>query len=202
MIIYRHSLHTTNAHAQSLSRERFVYHTSCIGKKTWLTVLPVTWLLDNGYGNAGLRCGERLSSAVGDFLACHKGLLNPHYNKAVKIQTAEGRMIGHVPAKPGSAQHVDPGGCFTNVSRILQSNLTKIFNARIYFCGEIFKLKLCTRDQSMALGIRIKFQLEIIVRSTISAIHKFRENIFESSRNVSEATPRHVTGVPCGMVWF
>ena len=34
------------------------------------------------------------------------------------------------------------------------------------------------------------FQLEILIRSTISAIHKFRENILESSRNVSETTPR------------
>ena len=43
--------------------------------------------------------------------------------------------------------------------------------------------------QSMALGTHKKFQLEIIIRSTISAIHKFRKNILESSRNVSETTP-------------
>ena len=45
------------------------------------------------------------------------------------------------------------------------------------------------RAQSMALGTRTIFQLEIHIRSKISAIHKFRENIWESSRNVSETPP-------------
>ena len=45
-----------------------------------------------------------------------------------------------------------------------------------------FKLKLCTSTQSMALGTRTKFLLEILIKSTISA----REKILESSRNVSE----------------
>ena len=36
----------------------------------------------------------------------------------------------------------------------------------------------------MALSIRTKFQLEILT-STISGILKFRENILESSRNLS-----------------
>ena len=35
-----------------------------------------------------------------------------------------------------------------------------------------------------------KFQLEILIRRTISAKHKFREDVLESSRNVSETTPR------------
>ena len=35
------------------------------------------------------------------------------------------------------------------------------------------------------------FQLEILIKSNISAIHKFWENILESSRNVSETTPVH-----------
>ena len=38
----------------------------------------------------------------------------------------------------------------------------------------------------MALGTRTKFQLEIITKRTISDIYKFRENILESSRYVSE----------------
>ena len=80
-------------------------------------------------------------------------------------------------------------GCFTNVSRALQNNLAKIYNANNNIYGENFKLKLCTCAQSMALGTRTKFQLEILIRSAISAIHKFRENILESSRNVSETTP-------------
>ena len=81
------------------------------------------------------------------------------------------------------------GGCFTNVSRALQNNLTKIHNTRNHIYGENFKLKLCTCAQSHALGTRTKFQLEILITSTISAIHKFRENISESSWNVSETTP-------------
>ena len=82
-----------------------------------------------------------------------------------------------------------PGGCFTNFSWALQNNLAKIHNAKNHICVENFKLKLCTCAQSMALGTRTKCQLEILIRSTISAIHNFRENILESSRNVSETTP-------------
>ena len=40
-----------------------------------------------------------------------------------------------------------------------------------------------------ALGTHTKFQLEILIRSTVSAMHKFQENILESSRNISETTP-------------
>ena len=62
-------------------------------------------------------------------------------------------------------------------------NLTKIYNTinRIY--SNNFKLKRFTCSQSMV------FQLGIPRRSTISAIHKFRENILESSRNISESPP-------------
>ena len=38
-------------------------------------------------------------------------------------------------------------------------------------------------------GTCTKFQLEIHLSNTISTIHKFWENIFDSSRNVSETTP-------------
>ena len=31
----------------------------------------------------------------------------------------------------------------------------------------------------------------MLIGSAVSATHKFRENILESSRNVSEPTPRH-----------
>ena len=37
--------------------------------------------------------------------------------------------------------------------------------------------------------VRTNFQLEILIRSKISARHNFRENILESSQNVSETTP-------------
>ena len=94
----------------------------------------------------------------------------------------------HIPLTKGH-WCVKPGGCFTNVSRALQNNLAKIYNARNHIYGENFKLKLCTCAQSMALCTSANFQLEILKRSTISAIHKFRENILESSRNVSETTP-------------
>ena len=57
-----------------------------------------------------------------------------------------------------------PGGCITNVSRALQNNLAKIYNARNNIYAENFKLKLCTCAQSMALGTRTKFQLEILIR--------------------------------------
>ena len=77
------------------------------------------------------------------------------------------------------------------VSRALQNNLAKIHNARNHIYGENFMLKLCTCAQTIALGSRTKFQLEIIITCTISVIHKFPENILESSRNVSETTPWH-----------
>ena len=60
----------------------------------------------------------------------------------------------------------------------------KIYNTRNDIYGENFKLKICTCAQSMALDTRTKCQLEILIGSTISAIHKFRENILEGSRNV------------------
>ena len=82
-----------------------------------------------------------------------------------------------------------PGGCFTNVSRALQNNLAKIYNVRNNIYAENFKLQICTCAQSMSLGTRTHVQVEIIIRITISAIHKFRENILKSSRNVSETPP-------------
>ena len=48
-----------------------------------------------------------------------------------------------------------------------------------------------TCAQSMALGTHTKFQLEILIRSMILVIYKFRENILESSSNVSETSPWH-----------
>ena len=80
------------------------------------------------------------------------------------------------------------GGCLTNVSRALHIHLAKMHNARNHIYGENFKLKLC-------MCTRTKFQLEILIWSTISAIHEFRENISESSRNVSETTPRSSNAV-------
>ena len=81
------------------------------------------------------------------------------------------------------------GGCFTNVSRALQNDLAKIYIVRNNISVENFKLKLCTRAQSMDLGTRTKFELEILI-STILVIYKFRGNVLESSRNFSETPPR------------
>ena len=78
------------------------------------------------------------------------------------------------------------------VSLALQMNLAKIGNARNHIYSENFKLKLCTCAQSKALGTHTKFQLEIRIRSAISAIHKFREDILDSSQNVSKTTPRRL----------
>ena len=80
-------------------------------------------------------------------------------------------------------------GCFTNVSRALHNYLAKIYNTRNHIYVENFKLKLCTCAQSYAFGTCTKFQLELLIRSTISAIHKFRQNILESLQNVSETSP-------------
>ena len=82
-----------------------------------------------------------------------------------------------------------PRGCFTNVLRALQHNLAKIYNARNHIYDEHFRLKVCMWGQSMALGTRTNFQLEILTKTSISAIHKFRENALESSWNVSEILP-------------
>ena len=63
--------------------------------------------------------------------------------------------------------HVDKRGpghfpawdCFIKISRALQNNFAKIYNAKNHIYGVNFKLKLYT-----------KFQLEILKRNTISAI--------------------------------
>ena len=86
-------------------------------------------------------------------------------------------------------QTCDSGGCFTNSSWALKNNLAKLYYARNHIYGENIKLKLCACAQSKALGTRTKFQLEILIRSMISAIHILWENIFKSSQNVSETNP-------------
>ena len=83
-----------------------------------------------------------------------------------------------------------PGGCFTNFSRALQNILSKFVCCRNRTSYDHFKLRLCSCAQSRALGTRTKFQLEILTRNVITGILYFREIILESSRNVSETTPR------------
>ena len=76
---------------------------------------------------------------------------------------------------------------FYELSKIIS---WKIHNARNHIYVENVKLKICMCAQSMALGTHTKFQLEILIISTISAIHKSQEKILESLWNVSETPPR------------
>ena len=94
----------------------------------------------------------------------------------------------------------EPGGCFTNVSRALQDILSKFVYCRNHTSYENFKLKLCTCAQSPALGTRTKFQLEILTINVISGMVYFHKIILESSRNVSETTPRASASIP-GWYW-
>ena len=102
----------------------------------------------------------------------HKCLLNPLFE--CRSQTLKLRVTG---------------GCFTNVSRALQTILSKFVYCRNSTCDENFKLKLCTCAQSHALGTGTKFQLKILTVNVISGVVYFREIILESLRNVSETTP-------------
>ena len=94
-----------------------------------------------------------------------------------------------------------PGGCFTIVSRALQNILSKFVCCRNSTCDENFELKLCACAQSHALGTRTKFQLEIITINVISGVVYFDEIILESSRNVSETTPRVLMSEVCVLFW-
>ena len=84
------------------------------------------------------------------------------------------------------------GGCFTNVSRALQNFLLKFVYRKNRTSYENFKLKLCMCAQSHALGTRTKFQLEILTINGTYGIVYFRKISLESSRNVSETTPRYL----------
>ena len=76
--------------------------------------------------------------------------------------------------------------------RHLWSSSSKI-NLRKYIMSEIpFTVGISRWNfvcVPIALGTRTEFQLVILITSTICAIHKFRENILESSQNVSENAP-------------
>ena len=85
--------------------------------------------------------------------------------------------------------------CFTNVSRALQKNISKFVYCTNSTCDENFKLKLCTCAQSLALGTRTNFQIEILTLNLISGVVYFHENILGSSRNVSETAPWTSLGI-------
>ena len=73
-------------------------------------------------------------------------------------------------------------GCFTNILGALQNNFARIL-------PEIIMWKISSWNFVRALGTRTKFQLEFLIKSMISAIHKFWENILESLWNISETPP-------------
>ena len=75
------------------------------------------------------------------------------------------------------------GGCFTNVSHVLQSILSKFVYSRNHTCVN-FKLKLCTCAQSHTLGTCTKFKPEILTINVISGIAYFHEIILESMRTL------------------
>ena len=96
---------------------------------------------------------------------------------------------------PGPWGNINSGKCNWSVtaalgvvSRALQNNLAKIYNASIHIYGENFKLKLCTCAQSMALGSRTKFLLEILSRGTFLQYTNF-ERIFQRARETMVKQP-------------
>ena len=118
-----------------------------------------------------------------------KNLLSSSGNPSHNTVTIMGNTL--VPTVLLAQQESDskPRGCFTNVSRALQNNFAKIYNARNNIYAENFKLNLCTCAQSHALGTCTKFQLELLMRRTILVIYKFWENVLESSQNIRETPP-------------
>ena len=79
---------------------------------------------------------------------------------------------------------------FQKLSKTFPSKFVYSKNQTSY---ENFKLGLCPFAQSHALGTRTKFQLEILTIDVIFVIAYFSEIILESSRIVSETTPRITT---------
>ena len=81
------------------------------------------------------------------------------------------------------------------VSRALQDIISKFVYCKNHTSYENFKLKLstCMCTQSMALGTRTKFQLEILNINLVSGNVYFCKIILESSQNVSEPNLRSLS---------
>ena len=79
-----------------------------------------------------------------------------------------------------AAELLLPGGCFSNVSRALQDNLSTFVYCRNCTSCENFKLELCTCAPNHSLDTLTKFQLENLNINVISGIVHFREIILES----------------------
>ena len=93
-----------------------------------------------------------------------------------------------------SLVQIEARGLSLTFREVLQNILSKFVYCRNHTSYENFKLKLCTCAQSHALGTRTKFQLELLTINVLSGFVYFCEIILESSRNVSETTPRYWTG--------
>ena len=75
---------------------------------------------------------------------------------------------------------------FRELTKINSRNLAPV----ITFMVRISSWNFARVPKAWLLGTRIKFQLGILMRTAISAIHTFRDDILESSRNFSKTAPR------------
>ena len=110
---------------------------------------------------------------------------------------------GHSHLSQGATDCRKPGGRFTNVSRALQNNLAKIYNARNNIYAENFKLKLCTCAQSMALGTHTKFQPEILIRMRFWLDTNFERIFWRARKTLVKHPPAvtwHTTPPPSGQI--
>ena len=105
------------------------------------------------------RCADTLPSCLMSF---YHLLSTSQFSREAESFSQAQYLSNSITASPGSI--LESGGCFTNVSRALQNNIAKMYNARNNIYAENFKLKSCTCAQSMALVTRTKFQLEILIR--------------------------------------
>ena len=125
-------------------------------------------LIVKGYS----QCTLRLEHTVYALLGC--GLVPVDFTHILKgYFTGTGAVMGVVSLT------------FCELSKIISWKYTM---SEITFMARI-------SSWNMALGTLTKFQLEILIRSTISAIHKFWMNILWSSQNVSEKQPKIIAPV-------
>ena len=82
------------------------------------------------------------------------------------------------------------GGGFGLGGSLMFCKLTKIFSQNVYHGNHtsFFKLKFCLCVQSMALGTRTNFQLEICNINVIYGTVYFHKIILKGSQNISETT--------------
>ena len=139
-------------------------------------VLGARWQLSRVPLWRCLRC--KLTSP---HLTCTK--VSGEMDKTLHSKDKEERMV--VSMVVDTSDNLRPGVCLANDSRPLQ-NIAKIYNARNRIYSKNSTLNFVRVPKWLWTHRCTKFQLELLIRSTASAIHKCRENILESSRNVSE----------------